>query len=247
MAPKNTLRQKVLVLYLKNSALDSPVARLGASTTGPAETLHMAGDADEPPYATGLAALKDGWRLFQASQLLPHPRGEEFDLAYLKYEFFFEQLVEVDAMTEPILLTSAADGELRRARLPALRRRRPGRHQRPVHGRGRRRSPSRRRAARSAGCYGETAGRQPHPRGPGRHAARRGLSAGQRRRAAAGPAAGARRAAEPAGRGAGVRPPLPARHLPAALPRGGAQRERLPAHPPGLRPSTRVRRPSTCS
>jgi hypothetical protein len=55
----------------------------------------MAGDADAPPYRTGLAALKDGWRLIQASQLLPHPRGEEFDLAYLKYEFFFEQLVEV--------------------------------------------------------------------------------------------------------------------------------------------------------
>ena len=37
------------------------------------------------------------WRLFQASQLNPHARGEEFDLAYLKYEFWFEQLVEVSA------------------------------------------------------------------------------------------------------------------------------------------------------
>ena len=89
-----TLRQKVLVLYLKNSALDSPVLAW-AEYDGTGRTLRMAGDADEPPYATGLAALKDGWRLFQASQLLPHHRGEEFDLAYLKYEFFFEQLVEV--------------------------------------------------------------------------------------------------------------------------------------------------------
>lgn len=55
----------------------------------------MAGDSDRPPYASGLAALLDGWRLFQASQLLPHTRGEEYDLAYLKYEFFFERLVEV--------------------------------------------------------------------------------------------------------------------------------------------------------
>ena len=54
----------------------------------------MAGDEDAPPYATGLAALRDGWRLIQASQLLPHARGEEFDLAYLKYEFFFEQWIE---------------------------------------------------------------------------------------------------------------------------------------------------------
>jgi hypothetical protein len=91
---KPVLRQKVLVLYLKNSALDSPVLAW-ALYDGSGETLHMAGDDDRPPYASGLDALKDGWRLFQASQLLPHPRGEEFDLAYLKYEFFFEQLVEV--------------------------------------------------------------------------------------------------------------------------------------------------------
>ena len=86
-------RQKVLVLYLANSALDSPV--VGWSVyDGTGETRRRAGDADEPPYATGLAALRDGWRLFQASQLLPHARGEELDLAYLKYEFFFEQWIE---------------------------------------------------------------------------------------------------------------------------------------------------------
>lgn len=87
-------RQKVLVLYLANSALDAPV--IGWSVyDGTGQTLHMAGDNDQPPYRTGLDALKDGWRLFQAAQLLPHEKGAEFDLAYLKYEFFFEQIVEV--------------------------------------------------------------------------------------------------------------------------------------------------------
>jgi hypothetical protein len=89
------LRQKVLVLYLANSAVDAPVIGW-AVYDGTGQTLHMAGDNDEPPYATGLAALKDGWRLFQASQLNPHHRGEEFDLAYLKYEFWFEQLIETN-------------------------------------------------------------------------------------------------------------------------------------------------------
>ena len=88
-------RQKVLVLYLANSALDSPVVAW-SEYDGTGAKLHMAGDRDEPPYKTGLDALRDGWRLFQASQLLPHARGEEFDLAYLKYEFFFEQIVEVE-------------------------------------------------------------------------------------------------------------------------------------------------------
>jgi hypothetical protein len=87
-------RQKVLVLYLANSALDAPVIAW-AHYDGTGKTLNMAGDQDQPPYPTGLDALKDGWRLFQAAQLLPHARGEEFDLAYLKYEFFFEQLVEI--------------------------------------------------------------------------------------------------------------------------------------------------------
>ncbi|MBL8555260.1 MAG: hypothetical protein JNL41_13340 [Phenylobacterium sp.] len=87
-------RQKVLVLYLANSALDAPTVAWSVYD-GAGEALRMAGDQDQPPYPTGLAALKDGWRLFQASQLNPHARGEEFDLAYLKYEFWFEQLVEV--------------------------------------------------------------------------------------------------------------------------------------------------------
>ena len=89
-------RQKVLVLYLANSALDAPTIAW-AVYDGTGLALHMAGDNDVAPYATGLAALKDGWRLFQASQLNPHARGEEFDIAYLKYEFWFEQLVEVSA------------------------------------------------------------------------------------------------------------------------------------------------------
>ncbi|HEY2177769.1 MAG TPA: hypothetical protein VGH15_04240 [Caulobacteraceae bacterium] len=87
------VRQKVLVLYLENSALDSRVIGW-AEYDGTGERRRMAGDEDEPPYESGLAALLDGWRLIQASQLMPHPRGEEFDLAYLKYEFFFERMVQ---------------------------------------------------------------------------------------------------------------------------------------------------------
>lgn len=89
-------RQTVMVLYLANSALDSPVIGW-AVYDGTGRTRRMSGDEDQPPYTTGLAALQDGWRLFQASTLQPHARGEEFDLAYLKYEFFFEQIVEIPA------------------------------------------------------------------------------------------------------------------------------------------------------
>jgi hypothetical protein len=87
-------RQQVLVLYLGNSALDAPVVAW-ATYDGTGRTTPMAGDAEEPPYPTGVHALRDGWRLFQAAQLLPHPRGEELDLSYLKYEFLFEKLIDL--------------------------------------------------------------------------------------------------------------------------------------------------------
>jgi len=87
------LRQQVLILYLADSALDSAVLAWSRyDGTGARE--HMAGDESEPPYPTGLAALRDGWRLIQMSQLEPHAPGSELTTSYLKYEFLFEQLVD---------------------------------------------------------------------------------------------------------------------------------------------------------
>jgi hypothetical protein len=37
-------------------------------------------------------ALMDGWRLIQASQLLPPSPGHEYDTSFLKHEFLFEKL-----------------------------------------------------------------------------------------------------------------------------------------------------------
>ena len=72
------LRQKVLVLYLANSALDSAV--VGWSLfDGTGRTRRMAGDEDVPPYPTGLPALHVGWRLIQASPPRPHARCAGFD------------------------------------------------------------------------------------------------------------------------------------------------------------------------
>ena len=88
-------RQKVLILYLSSSALDSQVVAW-SQYDGTGEQLHMAGDSDKPPYETGLDALLGGWRLFQASQLEPAHPGRETMTSYLRYEFFFEQIVDLD-------------------------------------------------------------------------------------------------------------------------------------------------------
>ena len=86
-------RQKVLILYLATSMLDSEVIAWSLHD-GTGKNFHMPGDSEEPPYETGTDALLDGWRLFQASTLEQHKSGDEFRTGYLKYEFFFEKIEE---------------------------------------------------------------------------------------------------------------------------------------------------------
>ncbi|THV29571.1 hypothetical protein [Glycomyces paridis] len=85
------MKQQVLVLYLNNSALDSEVLAW-AFYDGTGKTEPTTGDSDQPPYDSGTEALRDGWRLFQASQLIPPYPGHEYDTSYMKHEFFFEKL-----------------------------------------------------------------------------------------------------------------------------------------------------------
>ena len=89
-----TKRQKVLILYLSNSMLESEVVAWSLHD-GTGKNFHMPGDSEEPPYQTGTDALLDGWRLFQASTLEQHKSGDEFRTGYLKYEFFFEKLEDI--------------------------------------------------------------------------------------------------------------------------------------------------------
>jgi hypothetical protein len=84
------------VPVLRQQVLDSYV--IGWSQyDGTGRTSPTTGDSEEPPYETGLDALKDGWRLFQAAQLIPPYPGHEYDVSFLKHEFFFERIVSVDA------------------------------------------------------------------------------------------------------------------------------------------------------
>lgn len=85
-------RQQVLYLWLASSALDSAVLGWafhdGSAGAGP----QVEGD---PPYATGVAALADGWRLIQVSPLAPPVPGHERETSFLKHEHVFERLVEL--------------------------------------------------------------------------------------------------------------------------------------------------------
>ena len=88
-------RQKVLILYLASSALDTPVVAWSIYD-GTGESEHMSADSEEPPYESGLDAMRDGWRLIQLSQLIPPYPGEELTVSYQRYECVFEKWVEMD-------------------------------------------------------------------------------------------------------------------------------------------------------
>jgi hypothetical protein len=98
-------RQQILLLWLAGPSLEAGVlgwtfydgtAGAGPQLTGDRPTtgdqLTTTGDR---PYATGLAALIDGWRLIQMSGLQPPIPGHERETSFLKHEFMFERIVEL--------------------------------------------------------------------------------------------------------------------------------------------------------
>lgn len=93
MPAGSTVRQEVLVLYLSNSSLDSAVVAW-SRFDGAHDLASEVGDEPERPYETGLDALRDGWRLFQAAQLVPSDPGAEYATSFQKFEFWFERMVE---------------------------------------------------------------------------------------------------------------------------------------------------------
>ena len=87
-------RQKVMVLYLATSALDSNVTGWSIYD-GTGRDPHTTGDSETPPYETGLAALQDGWRVIQFPQLIPPYPNMEYTTSFQMYEFIFEKLESV--------------------------------------------------------------------------------------------------------------------------------------------------------
>ena len=52
------------------------------------------GEDDQPPYASVLAAMDDGWRVVQFPRPLPVIPGAEHQLGFLKHEYILERIAE---------------------------------------------------------------------------------------------------------------------------------------------------------
>jgi len=86
-------KQQLLILYAANPSPDSSVGAW-SFFDGTGRKTRMAGDDDKPPYASVLAAMRDGWRVIQMPPLRPAAPGAEHDTAFLQYEFVLEKLVQ---------------------------------------------------------------------------------------------------------------------------------------------------------
>lgn len=91
-------RQQILVLHLATSSLESQtVAWAFFDGAAGADARQMqSGDTDEPPYRSVLAAMQDGWRVFQFPTLPVYLPGHEHETGHLPYEYVLERIVDLD-------------------------------------------------------------------------------------------------------------------------------------------------------
>ena len=84
----DTHRQQVLFLWTADSNLESVVVAWAFH-----DGTDPAADLPDAPYARGVDALADGWRLLQASSLQTRPLGDEHRHGVLEFEWLFERIV----------------------------------------------------------------------------------------------------------------------------------------------------------
>ncbi|HEY4186674.1 MAG TPA: hypothetical protein VGP07_16470 [Polyangia bacterium] len=87
------MRQQLLFLCLANPNPTSAVVAW-SFFDGTGRTTTMAGDADQPPYDSVLAAMKDGWRVMQVPAVVAAAPGREHETGLLRFEFVLEKLVD---------------------------------------------------------------------------------------------------------------------------------------------------------
>lgn len=92
------LRQQILILYLKNSSLESQTVgwSLFDGAARPDKLQMQTGDSYEPPYPSVLAAMQDGWMVMQFPTLPKFETGHEHETGHLPYEYILERRVDLD-------------------------------------------------------------------------------------------------------------------------------------------------------
>jgi len=92
-APETGFRQKLLLLYLAKPELSQKVIAW-TLYDGTGEYNFDSAEPEEPPYASALAAMRDGWRVIQLPRVEAPCPGREYEVDYLRYEVVLEKWEE---------------------------------------------------------------------------------------------------------------------------------------------------------
>lgn len=87
------MRQQLLFLCVATPNPTSPVVAWSLFD-GTGRTQAMAGDSDQPPYESVLAAMQDGWLVLQVPGLAAPAPGREHETSYLRFEYVLEKLID---------------------------------------------------------------------------------------------------------------------------------------------------------
>jgi hypothetical protein len=89
-------RQKLLLLYSANSSLTSEVVAWSLyDGTGQYEFDASDSHGETRPYASVLAAMRDGWRVIQLPSLQSQGSESAWGVSYLRFETALERIEEV--------------------------------------------------------------------------------------------------------------------------------------------------------
>jgi hypothetical protein len=91
-------RQQILILHLSNPDLNSrTVAWALYDGAKPENEMQMnTGDSNQPPYASVLAAMREGWNVIQIPTLPTYIPGHEHETGHLPFEYVLERKVIVN-------------------------------------------------------------------------------------------------------------------------------------------------------
>jgi hypothetical protein len=88
-------RQQILILHLSHPDLAAQTVAwaLYDGSRPRSEPQMQSGDEEEPPYASVLDAMRDGWFVLQIPALPVFLRGYEHETGHLPYEYVLERRV----------------------------------------------------------------------------------------------------------------------------------------------------------
>jgi hypothetical protein len=92
--------QDILVLFQSTPGLDANVTAWSRYEASKGSMIPDLPDEAEPPYATALEAMRDGWQVLQMSELKQRSPDDAYEDGPLPYQIVLSRFNEIDETSE---------------------------------------------------------------------------------------------------------------------------------------------------